>query len=414
MADLYDYLQWRGDLTFSQAPVNPVDTLIFSALSYISFGGSVEALPEVPISLKDAAEEFFRFPDQLERCRVKNDISLLQAAVETPRFRNIMLLQYRSHLVPEEETQFAAITFLLDDNSGVITFRGTDYSLVGWKEDFNMTFCSAVPAQLEAVAYLQKVAECTEGPLYVGGHSKGGNLAIYAAAHVSPEIQNRIVTVFNNDGPGFQQDVVEGAGYQAICDRIKTFIPQTSLFGLMLEHAEPYTVIESSGIFVMQHDPYTWTVKGPDFVYLEEVTASGRFMDATLRNWLAEITPVQREQFVDAVYEAISADEAVKVQDLAWAWLTNTGGMLKALRDVDDETAAMIREVLKQLLHNMGRTVQMMIREEQEERFSPLKEKLEHTLELKREHTAVKPEWRELPEFEEQNKNEQHHIIGHR
>ena len=126
MADLFDYLQWRGDLTFAQAPVNPVDTLIFSALSYISFGGSVEALPEVPISLKDAAEEFFRLPDQQNRCRVRADLSLLMAAAETRRYQNVMLLQYRSILIPEEETQFAAITFLLDDNSGVVTFRGTD------------------------------------------------------------------------------------------------------------------------------------------------------------------------------------------------------------------------------------------------------------------------------------------------
>lgn len=243
-----------------------------------------------------------------------------------------------------------------------------------------MTFCSAVPAQMEAVHYLRKVAHRTEGPLYVGGHSKGGNLAIYAAAHVSPDVQKRIKTVYNNDGPGFQEDVVKGSGYQAICDRIKTFIPQTSLFGLMLEHDEPFTIIESSGIFVMQHDPYTWTVKGPDFVYLEEVTASGRFMDSTIRGWLADVSPEQREKFVDAVYEAISADEAVKVQDLAKSWLTNTGDMLKSLRDVDDETSEMIRHILKQLLQNMGRTAQMMIREEQEERLLPLKEKLELNL----------------------------------
>jgi hypothetical protein len=415
MANLFDYIEWRGDLTFEQAPFNNVDNLILSCLGYVVLDELVSGFECCyTTTVAEAASLFVQLPESVKNLRNEKDEDVLVEMAKTKRFGNLELLYHVDQTDRITQKQFAAITVNLGNGSHYVVYRGTDHTVIGWKEDFNMTFCSAVPAQLEAVAYLQKVAECTEGPLYVGGHSKGGNLAIYAAAHVSPEIQNRIVTVFNNDGPGFQQDVVEGAGYQAICDRIKTFIPQTSLFGLMLEHAEPYTVIESSGIFVMQHDPYTWTVKGPDFVYLEEVTASGRFMDATLRSWLAEITPVQREQFVDAVYEAISADEAVKVQDLAWAWLTNTGGMLKALRDVDDETAAMIREVLKQLLHNMGRTVQMMIREEQEERFSPLKEKLEHTLELKREHTAVKPEWREPPEFEEQNKNEQHHIIGHR
>ena len=342
----------------------------------------------------------------MKNLRNEKDEDVLVEMAKTKRFGNLELLYHVDQVDRVSEKQFAAITVNLGNGCHYVVYRGTDHTVIGWKEDFNMTFCSAVPAQLEAVSYLQKVAERTEGPLYVGGHSKGGNLAIYAAAHVSPAVQKRIKVVYNNDGPGFQEDVVKGDGYQAICDRVKTFIPQTSLFGLMLEHAEPFTVIESSGIFVMQHDPYTWTVKGPDFVYLEEVTASGRFMDATLRSWLAEITPEQREQFVDAVYEAISADEAVKVQDLAWAWLTNTGGMLKALRDVDDETADMIRDVLKQLFQNMRRTAQMMIREEQEERLHPIKEKLEQTLELKREHSGRKHEWLKLPEYTGRNDDE--------
>ena len=407
MANLFDYLEWRGDLTFEQAPFNVVDNLILSCLGYVVLDELVSGFDcGYTTTVAEAAALFVQLPEAVKNLRNEKDEDVLVEMAKTKRFGNLELLYHVDQVDRVSEKQFAAITVNLGNGCHYVVYRGTDHTVIGWKEDFNMTFCSAVPAQLEAVSYLQKVAERTEGPLYVGGHSKGGNLAIYAAAHVSPEVQKRIKVVYNNDGPGFQEDVVEGAGYQAICDRVKTFIPQTSLFGLMLEHAEPFTVIESSGIFVMQHDPYTWTVKGPDFVYLEEVTASGRFMDATLRSWLAEITPEQREQFVDAVYEAISADEAVKVQDLAWAWLTNTGGMLKALRDVDDETADMIRDVLKQLFQNMRRTAQMMIREEQEERLLPIKEKLEQTLDLKREHSGRKHEWLKLPEYTGRNDTE--------
>ncbi len=407
MANLFDYLEWRGDLTFEQAPFNVVDNLILSCLGYVVLDELVSGFDcGYTTTVAEAAALFVQLPEAVKNLRNEKDEDVLVEMAKTKRFGNLELLYHVDQVDRVSEKQFAAITVNLGNGCHYVVYRGTDHSVIGWKEDFNMTFCSAVPAQLEAVSYLQKVAERTEGPLYVGGHSKGGNLAIYAAAHVSPEVQKRIKVVYNNDGPGFQEDVVKGDGYQAICDRVKTFIPQTSLFGLMLEHAEPFTVIESSGIFVMQHDPYTWTVKGPDFVYLEEVTASGRFMDATLRSWLAEITPEQREQFVDAVYEAISADEAVKVQDLAWAWLTNTGGMLKALRDVDDETADMIRDVLKQLFQNMRRTAQMMIREEQEERLHPIKEKLEQTLELKREHSGRKHEWLKLPEYTGRNDDE--------
>lgn len=414
MANLFDYLEWRGDLTFEQVPLNHVDNLILSCLGYVVLDELVSGFDCCyTTTVAEAASLFVQLPETVKNLRNEKDEDVLVEMAKTKRFGNLELLYHVDQTDREIQKQFAAITVNLGNGSHYVVYRGTDHTVIGWKEDFNMTFCSAVPAQLEAVSYLQKVAEYTEGPLYVGGHSKGGNLAIYAAAHVSAEVQNRILTVFNNDGPGFQQDVVDGSGYQAICDRIKTFIPQTSLFGLMLEHAEPYTVIESDGIFVMQHDPYTWTVKGPDFVYLEEVTASGRFMDTTLRSWLAEISPEKREKFVDAVYEAISADEVVKVQDLAWAWLTNTGGMLKALRDVDDETADMIREILKQLLQNMRRTAQMMIREEQEERLTPIKEILEQTLELKRENAVLKQEWMQLPEYNGGD-DEKHHLNGYR
>ena len=385
MANLFDYLEWRGDLTFEQSPFNVVDNLILSCLGYVVLDELVSGFDcGYTTTVAEAAALFVQLPEEVKNLRNEKDEDVLVEMAKTKRFGNLELLYHVDQVDRVSEKQFAAITVKLGDRCHYVVYRGTDHSVIGWKEDFNMTFCSAVPAQMEAVHYLRKVAHRTEGPLYVGGHSKGGNLAIYAAAHVSPDVQKRIKTVYNNDGPGFQEDVVKGAGYQAICDRIKTFIPQTSLFGLMLEHDEPFTIIESSGIFVMQHDPYTWTVKGPDFVYLEEVTASGRFMDSTIRGWLADVSPEQREKFVDAVYEAISADEAVKVQDLAKSWLTNTGDMLKSLRDVDDKTSEMIRHILKQLLQNMGRTAQMMIREEQEERLLPLKEKIEQRLEEQR------------------------------
>ena len=316
MADLYDYLQWRGDLSFSQAPVNPVDTLIFSALSYISFGGSVEALPEVPISLKDAADEFFRMPDQLERCRVKNDLNLLMAAAESKRFQNVMLLQYRSVLIPEEETQFAAITFLLDDNSGVITFRGTDYTLVGWKEDFNMTFRETIPSQLLAQEYTQEIGDKYIMPLRICGHSKGGNLAVFSAVKAKESIRNRIREVYNHDGPGFTDFVMSDPAYKNLASRIHTVVPQSSVIGMLLEHEEPYTIIRSKQIGLLQHDPYSWDILGPNFVPMEEISADSRFLDQTIKTWLADMTMEERNEIVDTVYDLLTVSGADNVFDL--------------------------------------------------------------------------------------------------
>ena len=173
MANIFDYIQWRGDLTFTQDPPNAVDALIFSALSYINYGCRVEAEPAVPVLLKDAAEDFLALEDHESRVRVKNDLELLRFAADSIRFGRSQLCMYRNEFVPEQETQFAAMTFLLDDGSMFLAFRGTDYSLIGWKEDFNMTFQQTVPAQRLAQQYVREVAMEYSLPMRIGGHSKG-------------------------------------------------------------------------------------------------------------------------------------------------------------------------------------------------------------------------------------------------
>ena len=203
MANVFDYLQWRGDLSFTQDPPNAVDALIFSGLSYIPYVGRALNSPEVPITLRDAAEDFFADEDCESRVRSKNDPELLRAAACTRRFGGCRVVLYRDVLIPERETQFAAVTFLLPDDSVVLAFRGTDSTLVGWKEDFNMTFQQTIPAQLLAQSYVREVAAEYGGKLRLCGHSKGGNLAVFAAARSSPMLQKRIAEVYNNDGPGF-------------------------------------------------------------------------------------------------------------------------------------------------------------------------------------------------------------------
>jgi len=228
MATMYDYLKWRGDLTFRQDPPNEVDALIFSTLSYIHYGGAVEASPEVPVLLRDAAEDFFSRKDPEQYVRVEKDLDLLHQAAMSTRFGQIRIVMYRDMLIPEQETQFAAMTFLLDDGSMFLAFRGTDNSLVGWKEDFNMTFQQTIPAQRLALQYTRDVALEYLRPMHLGGHSKGGNLAVFAAGRSSPMIQKRILKVYNHDGPGFTKYLMGDPGYIAMVPRIQTLIPQSS------------------------------------------------------------------------------------------------------------------------------------------------------------------------------------------
>lgn len=406
MGHILDYIDWRGDLTFEQSPFNLVDNLVLSCLGYVVLDGLVSGFDcPYSISVAETAELFVQLPKPVKNLRDPKDEALLVAMGHSNRFGALQLMYYEEQLDREAEKQFAATTIALGNGSHYVAYRGTDFSVTGWKEDFNMTFRSGVPAQLEAVRYLRQVAERTTGPLYVGGHSKGGNLAAFAASFVEPEIQERIVAVYNNDGPGFLEDVFESAGYRAICQKIRTFIPQTSLFGMMLEHAEQFTIVQSSRLFLMQHDPYSWVVQGPDFVYVEQVTANSRFLDHTIRGWLASLPAEQREQFVDAIYEMIAVEKADTLQDLVKNWVLNSGDIVKTLRDMDGETAEMIRRTLKLLAQNIGRSAQTMILTEPAAMMQPLKEKLEQR--------PIDHTWKKLPQLLQKiEKQPVHHVIG--
>ena len=302
MATMFDYLKWRGDLTFTQAPPNAVDALIFSALSYIHYGAQVESHPEQPVLLRDAAETFFAREEPEKYVRVEKDLNLLHGAAQTARFGQTRITMYRDVLIPEQEPQFAAMTFLLDDGSAFLAFRGTDYTLVGWKEDFNMSFQQTVPAQRMAQQYVREVAAEYALPLRLGGHSKGGNLAVFAAARSGPLLQQQILQIYNHDGPGFTKYMMGDPGYLAMVPRIQTYIPESSVIGMLLEHEEPYVVVKSRTVSLLQHDPYTWEIQGRGFVTVEEISDDSRFLDAAIKSWFADMTNQERGRLVDVLF----------------------------------------------------------------------------------------------------------------
>ena len=316
MADMLEYLAWRGDIEFTQMPVNPVDALIFSTLSYIQFEDIVPDNPLQSISLKEAAAGLFSLADPVRRTRVKKDLELLKAVAESARFDNIRMSFYRSILIPEEETQFSAVTIFLEDGSAYIAFRGTDNTLTGWKEDFNMSFQPSIPAQHLALSYVQEFMAAHSIPVWMGGHSKGGNLAVYAAAKCGEFLQKRIVEVYSQDGPGFSKEMMDDAGYQNILPKVRSYVPQSSVIGMLLEHEEPYTIIKSNQIGIMQHDPYSWQVLGAGFLQVEELTADSRFLDRTFRSWLSQMSNEERSQFFDTVFELLESTGAEHTADL--------------------------------------------------------------------------------------------------
>ena len=350
--NVLDYLNWRGDLTFAQDGFNEVDNLVLCIISYINFRRVERLRSREPAQAMTLGEVCALLSEKDEQLGLSNldYIPVLRAASETVRFGAVRMYGYECSHDDEREMQFAAVSFLLPDETLFIAFMGTDRSLVGWKEDLNMSFLESVPAQEDALAYLKDTAVRCPGPLRTGGHSKGGNLAVYAASLAPQAVQDRLLAVYNNDGPGFSGDLLRRPGSRRIADRVHTFVPQSSIVGMLLEHDEDYLVIRSSGAGPMQHDPYSWEILGPDFVRLESVTKGSRLVDRTLKDWLAGLEPGDRRGFIDSLYEILSSTNAVSLGDLSTGRLKNALAMLEASNRLSREEKARLSHALSLLL----------------------------------------------------------------
>lgn len=211
----------------------------------------------------------------------------------------------------DEQTQFAAATYRLPSGMLVVAFRGTDDSLVGWKEDFNMAFQYPVPAQVTAADYLARVAALwKDAPIVLTGHSKGGNLAVYAAMNAEDGVKDRIERIYSLDGPGFPEAVVNSFEYASVSDRIVKIVPDSSVVGMVLETPERCIVVKSDVEGIMQHFVFSWQMHGGEFDKVEDVASSSVTFNKALNKWLANLSKEQRERAVDALFAVLEASGA--------------------------------------------------------------------------------------------------------
>lgn len=345
MANLLDYLDWRGDLTLAQAPFNEVDNLILSELSYLDFGGIVPPPGEKGgVPLHQAAEAFFQRYGEAENIDmgvlVPSDIPvMLRRMAVCPRFRDMELHCFADWLDNEQAEQFAALTVDTGDGRLYMAFRGTDDTLAGWKEDLHMACMPQVPAQAMAVQYTRQAAkQLPRRKLRLGGHSKGGNLAVYAAVFCTAAVQRRIERVWSNDGPGFHHDLRELPVHRKVADRIVSIVPSSSVVGMLLEHEEDYEVVESSQRGLWQHDGFSWEVLGDHFVRLGSVDRQSRLYDKALHSWVRQMPMEQRERFVEGLFSVLTASGAQTLTDLKEDHLKSAGAMVRAMKDMDKDT----------------------------------------------------------------------------
>ncbi len=340
MENIIDYVKKYGNETFSEKPLNEVDSLVLCQLVYLHYEKFVPGVEKrnIPVSI----QSIYKNP---ERDRIlddywyrENNKELFAAAAESVRFGSLKMNYYVNIINEDQETQFSAMTYVLEDKNVYIAYRGTDATIVGWKEDLNLAFSKPLHSQQLAVEYMERVAGYVAGDFYTGGHSKGGNLAVYAAMNCNRQTREKMIKVFNNDGPGFRPEIREQGNYQEIADRVAKFIPRSSLVGMILEDHGDYEIVESRGIGLLQHNAYSWKTDGGSFVRAKNMTASKIMRDASLNEWILSLTEEETHAFVDTLYEVVSASEASNVFEFGAEWKKCLQNIIAAAKGVDGAT----------------------------------------------------------------------------
>ncbi|MBQ8075232.1 MAG: DUF2974 domain-containing protein [Oscillospiraceae bacterium] len=354
MATIFDYLEWRGDVPFSIDPFHEVDNLVLAELAYTDYRGII---PDdgTEISLPDAYHAFYERHTREEILADKSFIGkaplLMDGMVSGSRFGEVKLCRYIDERDVRLEAQISAVTYLLPDGTAYVAFRGTDGSVVGWKEDFNFSFLSETEGQSRAIQYLNEVGCALQCPLIVGGHSKGGNLAVYASAFCESSVRDRILTVYSNDSPGFRQSIVESPEYQQLLPKIKSIIPDTSIIGLLLSSKSEHHVIKSSASGILQHDALTWQVKRNRFVEAQ-LSPTASLIRRTMGEWLEQMDDETRESFTDTVFaplEATGAETFGEISDQKW----------KGIETVLEAAVHLPKEKQKEALRLLGQLGQI-------------------------------------------------------
>ena len=296
MRNLFEYLENTGAVPFG--PQANADYAVFCRLSYIPFAGIVPADEKGGyVSLADAAEQVIKLADTNgdgRKYHLPADAKLLGEVIRSKRYSELKLGHYVEIFNTARQEQFCAMTFLIPDGGCVVVYRGTDGSIIGWKEDFNMGFMDELPSQKDAVAYINDTPADAARKLYVCGHSKGGNLAMYASAFAEETVQQHIAAVKSLDGPGFRDGITGTEGFMRVLDRMESFIPQSSIVGMLLEHKERIHIIHSCAKGSKQHDIYSWDITGDDFTEDEGLTSTSLMVNKAINSWAEDMPEEKR------------------------------------------------------------------------------------------------------------------------
>lgn len=348
MGNIMDYISWRGDLSFEQSQFNEVDNLILACFSYVNLDGISAVTKHKGIGLKKLTKEFMKLHTMKELEADKSFIRLapfmMMEMAKSVRFGKCVVRNYVNDIVTEAEQQFAAMEIVLEDGTSYVSFRGTDDTIIGWKEDFNLS-TGVVPAQKRAIEYLQKISEHTDGMLRVGGHSKGGNLAIYGSV-MCKSAHEKILEIYSNDGPGFSREFQELPETKEMMPKIIRIIPEYSIIGTLLEHEKEPVIVASSSKGLLQHDGFSWEVQGPALVRRDSLNKTALRFIEILHKWIDGMDMEQKRLLIEDLFATLQASGYENLSEVQSGGLKSLAAMVKRVEKFAPESRGMMQELL--------------------------------------------------------------------
>ena len=348
MGNIMDYISWRGDLSFEQSQFNEVDNLILACFSYVNLDGISAVTKQKGIGLKKLTKEFMKLHTMKELEADKSFIRLapfmMMEMAKSVRFGKCVVRNYVNDIVTEAEQQFAAMEIVLEDGTSYVSFRGTDDTIIGWKEDFNLS-TGVVPAQKRAIEYLQKISEHTDGMLRVGGHSKGGNLAIYGSV-MCKSAHEKILEIYSNDGPGFSREFQELPETKEMMPKIIRIIPEYSIIGTLLEHEKEPVIVASSSKGLLQLAGFGWEVQGPALVRRDSLNKTALRFIEILHKWIDGMDMEQKRLLIEDLFATLQASGYENLSEVQSGGLKSLAAMVKRVEKFAPESRGMMQELL--------------------------------------------------------------------
>ena len=370
MSNILDYLKLRGDVPMSVDPFNEVDNLVLSEIAYTKLDGIVPGPEHLlkRINIKDASDLFFATHSKSELAPDNNGATanapnVLKEAAASRRFGKTKIFSYVNHIDVDSKVQFSAMSFILPDHSIYVAYRGTDHTIVGWQEDFNMSYLDATPGQKQAADYLNRIAKFTLRPIHVGGHSKGGNFAVYAAAFSSNRSMKKIRDVRSNDGPGFNHSIADTEEYRNILPKVRSVVPEHSIIGMIMENAYSHEIVKSDAAGILQHDPMSWQVQGNRFETTDQLDKDSILFGDILRSWLKGLDKETRKEFVSILFSSLSYGGKRTTDELELSKHQTLLNMWNAMRELPPEKQELFRDVMMKLAKSWGETMFLNLKE---------------------------------------------------